>query len=184
MCETQNDGQTQDCYSRYTPKLKLTFIIDLGPEVGYELVCPTVEPKATDFLLSCRQIYNEAASMPSILNTLSFEHLRSMESAVRKLKPSQCEQITYVQLKLISWSPKKVFPVDGMEFNHGGITISRLFRGLKEIRVCVFRFIDGEEATPDVDAIVRENLDLKVGSPEVKVIVKRMKGTWEAYEQF
>jgi hypothetical protein len=131
-------------------------------------------------LLSCRQIYTDVVSMPLVLNTFSFEHLRSMESALRKLEPRQREQITCVQINLIRPSLDEVYQLLGVEFNHKGITISRIFRGLQEIRVYIFQLPDGEEAVQDVEATVRENLAPQLGSSEVSVSVKWIKSTSQA----
>jgi hypothetical protein len=145
---------------------------------------PADSPHGVALLSVCRQIYSEAAFLPSKLSILLIDNieiswLAHARSAISQLKPYQRRQIKNVQFGLLGITD--VSQVYTQQLIIGTIwpRIKKL-TSIEEIRVIIYSLYD-EEPFPN-GTITLDN-PLTLGGREIRVTVQTLDTVWMEYDE-
>jgi hypothetical protein len=140
---------------------------------------PADSPHGLALLSVCRQIYSEAAFLPSklgilLLDNIEISWLTHARSAISQLKPYQRRQIKNVQFALLGITDVSPFRVQQMitETIWPG---TRKLPSVEEIRVVIYSLCD-EKPLPNETIHVDKPLIL--GGREIRVVIQTLDTPW------
>lgn len=137
---------------------------------------PSEPDNAMALLRTCRQVYAEAALMPLLLNTFSFDYI----TVVKKLKLRQRKHIASIRFNL---SSSLLFMLHATTLASHQISLPTLFPCLKKICVRIFGVPTSEDgAAQERERRVRREFELSNQGFQVDLHVEETDISWYTFD--